>query len=203
MRRMTLGLAAAAVIAGSVGLAGKAEATIVTLAAGQTLTSGNLTWLVVSCAFTNSTDSACGNLEMTASGNGIVITGNPAPATIQSVAGTGTDFTAVIEEFTVNNAATIGSASLISSGGTGADSATITNAQTNILIGYVGNAASTHPVSSISFTPVNDIYYSMDNHVSGGLVSVSAGTPVPEPASFGLFALALLATAAVRLRPTH
>lgn len=197
MRRMTLGLAAA-VIAGSLGFGGAARASV-TLVAGNSLTVGDLTWSVVSCTFTNS---SCGNLAMSLYGTGIVITGNPPPATITSVAGAGVDFTATIEEFTISGANTIGSASLTSNGGTGADSATIVNAFSNVTIGFVGNAASLHPTASIAFTPVNDVYYKMDNNVTAGLVSVAGGTPVPEPAAFGLFAFALLAVAAVRLRPS-
>ena len=215
MRRMTLGLAAAAVIAGSVGCGGAARAGALSYVLLNDLNGtadyvqvGNVQWSVVfgSCTFTNS---SCGSLAISASGsgNGIVITGyvsSPAPPpfpSIASIAGSGTDFTVQLNELATSGS--IGTATLSSNGGSGSDSATVFKSS-GVVNGTtanssVGNAFSLYP-GSISFTPVNDVVYHMDNSVTAGLVSVSIGQPVPEPASLGILALALLLTAAVRLR---
>ena len=74
MRRMTLGLAAAAVIAGSVGFGGAARAT--TLLVNNALTNGSLTFTVSSCTYQvdGTTAANCGALQMLSSGNGVQIT---------------------------------------------------------------------------------------------------------------------------------
>ena len=79
MRRMTLGLAAAAVIAGSLGLAGKAEAlpayvSLGTVGNSLTDSAGN-TWYVNACTFGGT--SGCNNFVMYNDGTGIGLAGAP------------------------------------------------------------------------------------------------------------------------------
>ena len=217
MRRMTLGLAAAAVIAGSVGFGGAARATPAYVLLSDnvtTLTNGSgETWAVNSCGGTNV---LCSNLAMQLSGGGIIISGFSAGPAFPSLASVVTspaspaDFTVAIEEYT-SGANSITSASLVAVGGTAKSiGGQITIGSTNhslnagnyvnvtLAASSVGNAASGYP-SSIAFNSAqNDVIYNMDVNISPDSQTVSFG--VPEPASFGLLAVALGLMAFVRRR---
>ena len=222
MRRMTLGLAAAAVIAGSVGLAGKAEAlpSYVSLGTnGNSLidSSGN-TWYVNSCTFGGT--GGCSNFVMYNDGTGIGLAGSPASPSassfptlgseIQTVAGTPPtvygDVTVDLFEYTGatqgSGPNTITTASLTANGPTTGGTATVTAyynpGPTTIqsIIGLPGSGKN----PSVSLTPTNNVEYGMDVPLTAGLVTVTFGTPVPAPGPLGLMVVGLLAAAVVRYR---
>lgn len=219
---MKVGLVAAAVIAGSVGFGGAAMATpayVLLSDNASTLTNGSgETWAVNSCGGTNV---SCSNLAMQLSGGGIIISGFSAgsPAAFPSLASVVTnptlpaDFTVYIEEFTsgVTPPNSITSASLFAVGGAansigGQVTIGSTNGGPNVghyvnatlAASSIGNALSGYP-SSITFSSAqNDVIYAMDVNISSDSQTVSLN--VPEPASFGLLAVALGLTAFIRRR---
>ena len=214
MRRSALGLAAA-VIAGAVGFAGSAKAlpAYVSLGAqGNTLTdsSGN-TWNIQSCTFNGT--GGCNNFVMYNDGNGIGLAGAPGvnatsfPTLGSEIQGTATDITIDLFEYTGNNSnyggpATIGSAHLSSVGTTAGGTATVNlyNTSGSITNSYTIGLAGSSVQSAVSFTPVNTVEYQMDVPLTTGLVTVSYGTPVPEPGSAAMVGLGLLAVVFVRRR---
>ena len=217
MRRTTLGLAAAAAIAGSLGFGGVARAGALTHVALTDTTDylqiGNIEWQVTSGCVAGA-GTVCSNVVMSAAGvgSGITITGASPNATnptifpsIASVAGGSSDFSVTIEEFTADSSNSISSATMSVIGGSASDTALVTATVSGSPINgaaqnsTVGNAVSlTYAKPYITFSPTNDVMYHMDINVTSGLVSVSGGTPVPEPGALALVATALLATAAVR-----
>ena len=216
MRRMTLGLAAAAVIAGSVGLAGKAEAlpSYIKLngSPSSTLLDGTLTWTLTSCN-TGSTN-VCANLVMYANNGALTFAGLPnvgntafQPLSSVFVSGSVTDLTVDVTATTNNGLNGIGGASVAASGTIG-----VTSGGTGTVfpggsfsglgsftVGLPGSGG-TYP-QSVSFNPVNSVEFQMDIPLSGTLNTVTyGGTPVPEPGALGLLAVSLLMMGAVRFR---
>ncbi len=220
MRRMTLGLAAAAVIAGSVGLAGKAEAlpaylTLNSIGAGSPpspyLSDAPLTWYITSCS-TGTTD-VCGNLVMYADAGALTFAAAPVGGVFQPlssvyVPNTVTDLTIIVRGFTgsilTGGPATISSAAVsevVASGGGTGGSASVGTGTTSAPffsgLGTIGLPTSGDP-ASISFAPVNNVQYIMDIPLTAALNTVTFGTPVPEPAAFGLLAMSLVLTIGAR-----
>ena len=213
MRRSALGLAAA-VIAGAVGFAGAAQAlpayqSLGTI--GNTLTdsSGN-TWNIQNCVFNGT--GGCADFVMYNDGNGIGLAGAPAVSatsfpTLGSEIQPGvTDITIDLFEYSggtfFSGPATIGHAHLSSVGTTAGGTSTVNLYDTN------GNITGTYTIglsgssvqSAVSFTPVNTVEYQMDVPLTTGLVTVTYGTPVPEPSGAPLVVLGLLGLAFVRRR---
>ena len=214
MRRIAVGLAAA-VIAAGVGVAGRAEAlpSYIQLStpSGTLLdTSGN-TWLIGSCSFGGT--GGCNNFVIYNDGNGIGIAGTPGvgatsfPTLGSEIQGASQDVTVDLFEQTSatfgSGPTTIGAAHLTSVGTTRGGTATITPyyggvaSATTFQIGLPGS----NVVPAVNFNPTNVVEYNMDVPLTAGLVTVTYGTPVPEPGAFGLLAIGLLLAAAVRFRP--
>ena len=220
MRRMTLGLAAAAVIAGSVGFGGAAQAvpSYVSLGTnGNTLSdsSGN-TWYVNSCTFGGT--NGCSNFVMYNDGTGIGLAGAPGfgsgtlgsnglPTLGSEIQPSYADVTVDLFEYTgssfFSGSNTITSAHLTAVGTTNGGTATITayyppsgGTTSQFVIGLPGSGKN----PSVSLTPTNTVEYSMDVPLTTGLVTVTYGTPVPAPGPLGLMVVGLLAAAVVRYR---
>ena len=216
MRRMTLGLAAAAVIAGSVGLAGKAEAlpSYVSLGThGNTLidSSGN-TWYVNSCSFGGT--NGCSNFVMYNDGTGIGLAGSPASPSASSFPTLASEIQTNFADVSVDlfeysggsfavGANTITSAHLTAVGTTNGGTATVTayyppngSTTSQFVIGLPGSGKN----PSVSLTPTNTVEYNMDVPLTTGLVTVTYGTPVPAPGPLGLLVVGLMAAAFVRYR---
>ena len=222
MRRTTLGLAAAAVIAGSLGFGGVARALPAYVSLGTdasgvppspSLTAGPLTWYVVSCS-TGSTN-VCSNLVMYDSGLGTVTvsaapsSGQFQPLSSVYVAGTVTDLTLTLAAYSgatqYSGANIISGASeseVITSGpGTGGSSGISTSVSSpvrhSVGLGTIGLPTSGHS-GSVSFTPVNNVQYAMDIPLTPTLTTVTLGTPVPEPTAFDVLVVAMLLTVGAR-----
>ena len=212
MRRIAVGLAAA-VIAAGVGVAGKAEALPSYIALNSpsttTLTNGPLTWYITSCS--TGTTNVCGNLVMYADTYGTIsIAAAPVSNAFQPLSSvyvnpTVTDLTLTIRAF---SGATLGNGPNIISGaaenavGVGAGGSASVTTVTHVApftasLGTVGLPGSGKP-QTISFTPVNNVQYAMDIPLTATLTQVSVGTPIPEPAAFGLLAMSLLLTFGAR-----
>ena len=215
MRHVGSGLAALAAVGFGVGvlaLPAPAEATVVSYLGltntSDTLVVGNATWSVsVACA--NLSGTVCSSLALMAgAGNNAVITGytgsisSPTLVSIASVAGGAADFTVSLKQ--VMSSGTVSSASMFVNGGAGSDSAVVQSYDPNTL-SYVdvNNSPSLSTVgtapnpATISFNPVNNLQFAMDNNVTTGLVTITAGQPVPEPGSIGVLGVALLGLGAV------
>ncbi len=205
MRRMVVGLAAAA-LAGVVGFGGAAQAgaTYVTLTPGNTLaTSGGVSWYVNDCIYNGG---GCSNLVMSPNGSGITISAAPGGGALSALVQPGvTDFTVDLFEYTGSSfgagPATLSFASVSSVGGT--DGGTVAITTSNGSVGTIGWPGSGSYPEDLSLTPSNLVEYNGDAPLTTTLTSVSVGAPVPEPASFGLMAFALLAVAAIRFRPVR
>ena len=216
MRRMILGLAAAAVIAGSVGLAGKAEAlpNYVTLSGSPsfTLADGALKWTLNSCS-TGTTD-VCSSLVMYANNGALTFAGLPnvgntafKPLSSVFISGTVTDLTVDVTATTANGLNGIGGASVAASGTIGVTTGGTGTVFPGGSFGGLGSftvglpgSGGTYP-QSVSFNPVNSVEFQMDIPLSGTLNTVTyGGTPVPEPGALGLLAVSLLMMGAVRFR---
>ena len=217
MRRMTLGLAAAAVIAGSVGLAGRAEAlpSYVSLGAGNTLvdSSGN-TWYVNSCSFGGT--NGCSNFVMYNDGTGIGLAGSPASPSASSFPTLGSEIQLPSKDVTITlfeysggsygvGATTITSAHLTAVGTTNGGTATVTAYYPPFIIPpntvqYTIGLPGSGKNPSVSLTPTNTVEYGMDVPLTTGLVTVTYGTPVPAPGPLGRMVVGLLAAAVVRYR---
>jgi len=213
---MTLGLAAAAVIAGSVGLAGKAEAlpSYITLngSPSSTLADGALNWTLSSCS--TGTTNVCASLVMYANNGALTFAGLPnvgntafQPLSSVFASGSVTDLTVDVTATTANGLNGIGGASVAASGTIGVTSGgtgTVFPGGSfsglgSFIIGLPGSGG-TYP-QSVSFNPVNSVEFSMDIPLSGTLNTVTyGGTPVPEPGALSLLAVSLLMMGAVRFR---
>lgn len=217
MRRATLGLAAAAVIAGAVGFAGAAQASPSYLTLDQTygaspnnvLTVGDVNWIVDSCSV-NLGNGSCSQIALVLNGANVQFEATTATtgvfAALSSLSSI-SDFSVDFEEFTTSGSKSFGQSFYNVTGGTGVDSASLVvgpNTSGSYVNGIqsnstIGNAASGYP-GLISFAPVNDVIYLADNHVTSGLTTITAGTPVPEPGSVALFGLGLIGIVVVRRR---
>ena len=217
MRRSALGLAAAAVIAGAVGFAGAAQALPAYQSLGtngNTLTdsSGN-TWYISSCSFGGT--GGCADFVMYNDGNGIGLAGAPGvsatsfPTLGSEISNGASDVTIDLFEYTgstfFTGSATIGSAHLSSVGTTAGGTSTVYlyNASGNVTNTYSIGLSGSNVQSAVSFTPVNTVEYSMDVPLTTGLVTVTYGTPVPEPSGASLVGLGLLGVAFIRRRTGH
>ena len=215
MRRIAVGLAAA-VIAAGVGVAGRAEAGSSYLLLSQTygvsssnvMTVGDINWIVDSCSVLSGSG-ACSNIALVLNGSNVQLeatTASPGVFTSLSTLSIA-DFSATFEEYTTSLNKTIGSSFYAAQGGSGPDAASLiigpstTGAYVNgsASNSTVGNTASGFP-GSLSFTPVNDLIYVSDNHITSGLVTISGGTPVPEPSAIAVLGLGLMGLAATRRR---
>ncbi|MBW4092090.1 MAG: hypothetical protein HIU82_13430 [Proteobacteria bacterium] len=203
MRRTKWGLAAA-VVACMVGFGGTAQAgpTYVTLVNGNTLsTSGGVSWYVNDCIYNGG---GCSNLVMSPNGSGITISASGGGALSSLVEPGVSDFTLDIYEYTGSFGSgpfTLSFASVSSVGSTGGGTVSISPSNgSGGVIGWPGNG-SFPPY--LSLTASNYVEYAGDVPLTSALTSVSLGVPVPEPASFGLLAFALLAVAAIRFRPVR
>lgn len=207
MRRMGLGLGlAAAAVVGVLGFGGVAQATptYVTLTSGNTLaTSSGVSWYVNGCIYNGG---GCSNLVMSPNGSGITISAAPGGGALSTLVQPGvTDFTVDLFEYTGSSIgagpATLSFASVSSVGGT--DGGTVTIAPSNGSGGTIGWPGSGPYPEHLSLTASSYVEYNGDAPLTTTLTSVSVGAPVPEPASFGLVAFALLAVAAIRFRPVR
>ena len=207
MRRTTLGLAAAAVIAGSLGFGGVAKAGVgpVTLNVNNSVTAGSDTWVVQTCTYNGA--GGCSDLAMTATGTGVTVsgwTGSAVEALSKLDTGGVSDFSVTLVEYTSpypTGAATISSATLTAVGTTNGGSASVsTKSGSNVIpLGTIGFSGSGYG-GAISFSPVNNVTYNMDVPLTLALTSVSYGTPVPEPSAIAVFGFSLLLLAGVRTR---
>ncbi|MGH7041359.1 MAG: PEP-CTERM sorting domain-containing protein [Acetobacteraceae bacterium] len=203
MRRMALGLAAAT-IAGMVGFAGAAQATpapgpVLLSDSTDVLTVGDLTWQVEPGCTTGG-GGGCADFEMSAVGNGIVIT---AVSPYTSFEDTGaTDLTVDIYEVATGSA--ISTVSWSAVGGPGSGSASITEYTPDYNgLRSIGGPTSGFPSELSLVPPATSLVYALDIPISSGLTSISLNVPVPEPATFGLLAAAMMLVAGARRRPVR
>ena len=216
MRRSALGLAAAAVIAGAVGFAGTAKAgpsylTLNQLYNGSSsteLTYGDYNWVIDSSSI-KAGSGTLSQIALVLNGANVEFEATTATPGVFAALSTLsiTDFSVDFEEFTTSGNKSLGQSFYNVAGGTGVDAAAlVVGPATNgpyvngsASNSSIGNAASGFP-SMISFTPVNDVIYLADNHITAGLVTITAGTPVPEPGAVTLLGLGLIGLGVVRRR---
>lgn len=209
MRRTALGLATA-LVGGLLAVPGAAHAgtipTYNTLAKGNTVSSGSSTWTVSSCSAGSVN---CALLAMMGDGNGGITIGGAAKtsggplASLSSVlaptAGSAGDVTLLLTD----TSSSLGFWSISTAGTPDGGSLSVNG----VLLTPYGSAnlANTgkqvvHPITG----GVSELVYSIDIPVnSSGPTTVTLGAPpknVPEPASAGLLAIALLGLGFVRRR---
>ena len=205
MRRMVVGLAAAA-LAGVVGFGGAAQAgaTYVTLTPGNTLaTSGGVSWYVNDCIYNGG---GCSNLVMSPNGSGITISAAPARGRTVRSGSAGCDrfhrgSLRVYRFFSWGRACY----PLLRVGEFGRryrwrDRGHNAQQWPSRHDRLAGNGS--YP-DYLSLTASNYVDVPWRCAADDYPTSVSVGAPVPEPASFGLMAFALLAVAAIRFRPVR